>query len=125
MRNGKTESNKRLVEKIDEAFSTGNTDFILESMAEDVTWKMVGGATFSGKQEVREMLEEMSTYELPNIQQNRLTAERNQVVAEGTMRAVGKDGNSFEAAYCDSYLIVDGKIRELCSYVVTKRPKNG
>lgn len=118
MEGNQEDRNKAFVEKIDMAFSAGDTGFIISHMHNDVVWEMIGGSVFSGKKEVEKMLNDMGETSPPEITRTRITAEANRVVAEGFVQAITKEGAPFDAAYCDSYVIEDGKIKELRSYLV-------
>lgn len=113
--------NKAFIEKVDMAFAAGDTGFLISHMHDDVVWRMVGESTFKGKKEVQKMVEKMAEMDLPEIVRTRITAEGNRVVAEGTLNTTTTEGKPFKAAYCDSYLIEDDKIKEMTSYVVEQK----
>lgn len=123
MQGNQEERNKAFVEKMDMAFSAGDTGFIISHMHNDVVWEMVGDSIFSGKKEVEKIIASMGEASLPEITQTRITAEANRVVAEGFVRATTKEGSPFEAAYCDCYVLEDGKIRKLRTYLVELKGK--
>lgn len=123
MQGNQEDRNKAFVDKMDLAFSAGDPGFIISHMHNDVVWEMVGDSVFSGKKEVEKMMAAMGEASLPEITQTRITAEANRVVAEGFVRATTKEGSSFEAAYCDCYVLEDGKIRELRTYLVELKKK--
>ncbi|MBT0811612.1 nuclear transport factor 2 family protein [Litoribacter ruber] len=117
--NNTQQLNKALVEAFDEAFSRGDYKAIADLMAEDVEWKMVGEFHLKGKGEIQEMFKSMEGMGLPEIWPSSKVAEGDRIVAEGTMKALDREGKIFRAAYVDSYLINNGKIKVLTSYVTT------
>ena len=109
---------KELVSKIDQAFAAGDTGFILSHMTDDVVWNMVGEAVLTGKKEVERIMAKMADKPLPKITQTNIVAEGRKVVAEGILESITKEGQTFRGAYCDSYILEDGKILQLNSYVL-------
>lgn len=119
-----SKKNKELVKKINEAFSKGNTKFILANVADDIRWNIVGMPTISGKNDFLETMEMMELQSFPLITVRNIIAEGDYVVVEsagkqGTSeQAIGKTGEQNNPSYCDVYLIKDGKVKELTTYVV-------
>lgn len=54
----------------------------------------------------------------PEITVSRLVEERDVVVAEGTVRNALQDGSVLSVVYCDVFLVRDGRIRQLTSYLM-------
>ncbi|WP_143959757.1 nuclear transport factor 2 family protein [Litoribacter populi] len=113
------QQNKALVEKFDDAFARGDHKTILGMMSEDVEWKMLGEFHLKGKNDIAEMFKSMEDMGLPEIWPGTKVAEEDRIVSEGVMKGLDKEGKIFRAAYVDSYLIQNGRIIELTSYVVT------
>ncbi|WP_173916833.1 nuclear transport factor 2 family protein [Halobacillus sp. Marseille-Q1614] len=110
-----------LLKRFNEAFGTGDTDFILENVTDNIVWRMAGETTIEGKDNVKEALESMNSdlhHELSfsNIITHGVTAAVN-----GTIHLTKEDGERTAFEFCDVYKFnkfKDGKIKELTSYVV-------
>lgn len=51
--------NQEFFQQINQAFADGDVDFIMEHVADDVEWRIVGDSLIQGEEAVREMLEPM------------------------------------------------------------------
>ena len=110
--------NKKLIKKINEAFSKGDTEFVLDNLADNIRWNIVGLPTISGKGDFLKTMEMFELENFPDITVKNIIGEGDYVVVESTGTAVTKTGQPYNPAYCDVYLLKDGKIQELTTYVV-------
>ena len=110
--------NKRIVEKINKAFSDGNTEGFLEMCHEDVVWNMVGEKSTESKSAIREWMSSMEGMEPPKFTVDKMIAEGDSVVCYGGMRMKGEDGIEGDYSYCDVYEFAGGKVKQLQSFVV-------
>jgi ketosteroid isomerase-like protein len=122
-----TADNKRLVEHIYVEISKGNLAPLIESLAEDVEWTIIGttelSGTFRGKQEVLERLlgplgaaldgHVVFTFE-------RFIAEGDFVVMQAHGEGTAKTGRPYNNTYCIVCRIVDGKVLQMTDYVDTE-----
>jgi ketosteroid isomerase-like protein len=113
-----SQKNKEIVEKVNKAFSEGNTEGFLELCAEDVVWNMEGEKKTTGVKEIREWMSQMDGMEPPKFTVDKLIAEGDSVVCYGTMSMKGEDGKPSDYSYCDAYAFKGDKITELRSFVV-------
>lgn len=113
-----SQKNKEIVEKINKAFTEGNTEGFLEHCANDVVWNMEGEKKTTGVAEIREWMSQMDGMEPPKFTVDKLIAEGDSVVCYGTMSMKGEDGKPGNYSYCDAYTFKGDKISELRSFVV-------
>ena len=50
---------EKFLREVNQAFSEGNTDFLLNKISDDFCWTVVGEKTISGKTEFTEAMEKM------------------------------------------------------------------
>ena len=119
--------NKQLVERIFAEQSQGNTQVLLDSLADDVHWTIIGKTKFSGtyhnKQEVLDKLFGRLGPELDGVLKvtaDRLIAEDDCVAIQGRGEAITNTGKSYNNTYCWVYRIVNGKVQEITEYLDTE-----
>jgi ketosteroid isomerase-like protein len=122
---GGAAENKALIEKMGAARSL---DDLLATMADDVTWTIIGttkySGTFNGKQEVVEKLFGPLTAALASFGKtsvNNVIADENYVAVQSTASdRMTKTGKPYNNTYCIVYRISDGKIQEVTEYLDTE-----
>jgi ketosteroid isomerase-like protein len=122
-----TAENKRLLRHIYEEISKGNVQALLDNLAEDVRWTIIGttalSGTFCGKQEVIDKLLKPLRARLAGpiaFTQDRLIAEGDVVVMQARGRATSRSGKPYNNAYCIVARIADGKVTEMTDYADTE-----
>src|SRR5437868_10043917 len=117
-------ANKALLRRVYEEISKGNPALLMESLADDISWTIIGttalSGTFRGKQQVvdklavplRARLDGPVVFTLDDF-----IAEGDQVVMRARGRATAKSGKPYNNSYCIVARIVDGKISEMTDYV--------
>ena len=123
-----TTANKALLEGIYAEISQGNVQPLLDSLADDVRWTIIGrtflSGTFQGKQEVIDKLLKPLRARLAEgpvvFQVDRFIAEGDYVVMQAKGRATARSGKPYNNTYCIVCRIVDGKIKEMTDYVDTE-----
>ena len=119
--------NKQLLRHIYEQISEGNLKPLVESMADDIEWTIIGttglSGTYRGKEEVIEGIITPLGARLDGhvkFDFEGFIAEGDEVVmrARGTGRSV--TGEPYNNTYCIVSKIVDGKVREMTDYVDTE-----
>jgi uncharacterized protein len=116
-----SETNKQIVEKINESFTQGNSEGFLENCSEDVVWSMVGETTKEGKTAIREWMSQMEGTEPPKFTVDEMIAEGDSVACRGDMTMKDEKGVDGKYSYVDFYRFRDGKVTELNSYVVKQK----
>lgn len=112
--------NKKIVEKYMDGFRESNHPKILSCLSEDVIWEMPGIYRHVGKEAFDKEIENDNFVGSPTIQIHRLVEENNVVIAEGSVQASMKNGNTLDAVFCDVFLMENEKIKQLTSYLMSK-----
>lgn len=123
-----TMANKQLLQDIYAEISKGNLQPLLDSMADDIQWTIIGSTALSGtsrgKQEVIDKLLRPIRARLADgpivFQPDRFIAEGEYVVMQARGRATALSGKPYNNTYCIVCRIVDGKVKEMIDYVDTE-----
>ena len=115
-------ANKKVVEKYMERFNAGDHAKILSCLTEDVVWDMPGFFYLEGKDQFDGEIENDAFEGRPTIAIIRMIEEGNTVVAEGTVKSKMKNGGMLDALFCDVFHFENGKIRQLTTYLMHRRP---
>lgn len=113
-----SESNKNIVNEVNEAFSNNEVEGFLKHCSDDIVWRMIGEKTTNGIKEIREWMSQMEGHEAPKFTVDEMIAEGDSVICRGEMTMKGEDGAEGRYAYCDSYRFKNGKITNLDSYII-------
>lgn len=114
-----TENKKTVMQYID-GFNAGDHEKILSCLTDDVYWEMPGQFQLAGKEAFDKEIENDAFQGLPDITIIRLVEQDNIVVAEGEVKSKLKDGEAFEAVFCDVFHMQNGKIKQLSTYLMTR-----
>lgn len=119
-----SEKNKELIKKINAAFIKGKVERVAGYIDRNIRWNIVGMPQIKGKDDFIKTKEMMLRESFPNIKIKNIVAEGDFVVVESadidesdTDKEI-KSGKPFTPSYCDIYLIRNGKIYELTTYIV-------
>ena len=121
-------ANKQLLRQVYAEVSKGNAQPLLDSLADDVQWTIIGSTALSGtsrgKQEVIDKLLKPLRARLADgpimFQPERFIAEGEYVVMQAQGRATALSGKPYNNTYCIVCRIVDGKVKEMVDYVDTE-----
>jgi ketosteroid isomerase-like protein len=121
-------ANKQLLRHVYAEISKGNVQPLLDSLADDVEWTIIGSTALSGtsrgKQEVIDKLLKPIRARLADgpivFQPERFIAEGEYVVMQAHGRATALSGKPYNNTYCIICRIVDGKVKEMIDYVDTE-----
>ena len=121
-------ANKQLLQHAYAEISKGNVQPLLDSLADDVEWTIIGSTALSGtsrgKQEVIDKLLKPIRARLADgpimFQPERFIAEGEYVVMQAQGRATALSGKPYNNTYCIVCRIVDGKVKELVDYIDTE-----
>ncbi|MEN1729339.1 MAG: nuclear transport factor 2 family protein [Pseudomonadota bacterium] len=121
-----TEDNKQVVTEFFEAGNRGDVPRCMALLSDDVDWCNYGNTKFSGpfkgKQELGEKLMGPLFGSLKNglfTGIDRLIAEGDTVVMQGTGQAETHDGTPYNNQYCMVIEVRDGKIQSVVEYADT------
>ena len=121
-------ANKQLLRHVYAEISKGNVQPLLDSLADDVEWTIIGSTALSGtsrgKQEVIDKLLKPLRARLADgpimFQPERFIAEGEYVVMQAEGRATALSGKPYNNTYCIVCRIVDGKVKEMVDYIDTE-----
>jgi ketosteroid isomerase-like protein len=123
---GATE-NKELLQQIYAEISNGNLEPLMEKMADDIEWTIIGttglSGTYRGKREVIEKMVGPLGSRLDGHVQftfERFIAEGDHVVMQARGTATAKSGEPYNNTYCIVCRIEDGKVTEMTDYIDTE-----
>jgi uncharacterized protein len=122
-----TEDNRRLIEHIYEQLSAGDSRALVEAMAEDVRWVMMGTTSWSGTYDGKQAVLGRLLTPLRARFAERYTASAGRIIAEGDLvvaevrgRVTTTAGVPYNQSYCFIFRIAGGKIAEMTEYLDTE-----
>src|SRR5688572_20418377 len=101
-----------------DAYSKWDHAEVLACLTEDVEWVVPGASHLTGKKAFDNEIEGQGAAGPPQIVVTRLIEEDDVVVAEGTVQNALTDGGLLRLVFCDVFLMRDGQIRHLTSYLM-------
>ncbi len=121
-------ANTQLLRQVYAEISKGNVQPLLDSLADDVEWTIIGSTALSGtsrgKQEVIDnLLKPIRARPADGpivFQPERFIAEGEYVVMQAQGRATALSGKPCNNTYCIVCRIVDGKVKEMVDYIDTE-----
>ena len=114
-------TNKEIIRKVNEGFSEGDNEKILQYVADDVHWDIIGISVHVGKDEFRKEINNDSFVGKPTITTKNEIEEGDKVAVEGEVQCRMRNGRMLDAFFFDSYRLEDGKIKEMRSYLIEKK----
>ena len=111
-------ANKETVQRYMDAYGRWDHAAVLACLTDDVEWVVPGAFHLAGKQAFDNEIEGQGAAGPPEIVVIRLVEEDDVVVAEGTVRNALTDGGMLSLFYCDVFLMREGLIRHLTSYLM-------
>lgn len=118
---------KQVLERVYREASRGNLQPLLDALADDVQWTIIGSTELSGvyrgKREVTDSLLARLRARLATpiaFTIDRLIADGEYVVMQARGQATAITGLAYDNTYCIVARIVDGEIREMTDYVDTE-----
>jgi ketosteroid isomerase-like protein len=109
--------NKKVIEKYIDGFNKSDHEQILSCLTDDVEWKLPGVFHLFGKDAFDREIENPAFEGKPVVVVTEMIEENNIVVAEGTVSAKKKDGRFIKLEFCDVFVMENGKIKKLTSYL--------
>ena len=111
-------ANKQTVQRYMDAYSRWDHAEVLACLTDDVEWVVPGAFHLAGKQAFDNEIEGQGAAGPPEIVVTRVVEEDDVVVAEGKVRNALKDGAVLSLVFCDVFLMREGLIRHLTSYLM-------
>jgi uncharacterized protein len=119
--------NKERIRHMFAELSTGNSRPLVELLADDVAWTVMGhtqwSGTYRGKQTV---LKDLLGQLLARLEgryrasAHRIFADGDYVIAEARAQATTKNGAPYDQEYCFVYRFENGAIKEVTEYMDTE-----
>ena len=110
--------NKQTVQNYMDAFALSDHAAVLSCLTDDVEWVLPGAFHLAGKDAFDKEIENEAFVGSPSIQVTRMLEEHDIVVAEGTVSCEKKAGGILNLVFCDVFVMKNGKIRHLTSYLM-------
>ncbi len=113
--------NQQFFREFNEAFVKGNSEKILESVTDDITWRMVGNDTIKSIDNLEQALQGMDNGNQFELEIEHLITHGKEGVVNGIIHSTDKNGEQRHYSFCDIYKLnkhKDGKIKEIISYVL-------
>ncbi|MFC4389016.1 nuclear transport factor 2 family protein [Gracilibacillus marinus] len=114
-------ANQLFFREFNEAFVKGNVGKILESVTDDIVWRMVGTDTIRGIESLRQALEGMESGNQFELDIETMITHGKEAAVHGVIHTTDRDGELNHYSFCDIYKLnkhKDGKIKEIISYVL-------
>ena len=106
--------------KIGEIFSAGDFKSAYDHFHDDITWKITGDKTTTGKNNVigicDKLLSEMDSSTLHNTN---IIEDDNRIAIEGFCKFIDSENKAMQVDYCDVYDFEDSKIKSITSYCIS------
>jgi len=121
-----TIENKRLMQQVFDELAKGNSQALVEVLADDVDWRVTGTTKFSGTYRGKASL--LNDLVVPLFSQfadqytttaDRIIAGDDCVVVECHGKVTTKTGRPYNNKYCFVFRMEDGKVKEVTEYMDT------
>jgi ketosteroid isomerase-like protein len=113
--------NKRTIEKYMDGFRRSDHAQILSCLTDDVEWLIPGSFHLVGKDAFDREIENPEFTGSPAITIERVIEEDDVVVAEGAVQARRRSGGTLHLVFCDVFVMENGKIKQLTSYLMEEK----
>ncbi len=107
---------KIIVEKINAACASGDTEAFLSYLTDDVIWTMIGDENLIGKDAIRQFMCPMGA-DLPKFTVDTIIVKGDVAMGHGNMQMKGEDGMTHPYAYCDIYQFNNDKVSKMTTFV--------
>lgn len=122
-----TEENRRLMQQVFEELAKGNSQALVEVLADDVKWHVTGttifSRTYSGKVSlINDLVGPLFSQfaDQYTMTADRIIADGNYVVVECRGKVTTKTGRPYNNKYCFVFRLEDGRIDEVTEYMDTQ-----
>ncbi len=117
-----SQSNKNVIIAINRGFESGNEEDVLAHLADDIVWHVPPYFTARGKAEFKAQIKGPGADGPPNIDLRKLVAEGDTVTVEGFVTNKFLGGGEFRGLFHNAYVLREGKVIKMTSYVVPVPP---
>ncbi len=116
---------ENFIQELNQAFAKGDIPFILDCMAEDIEWEMIGGNTSRGKAQIEKEMTSMKDFEMLEMKVDKVITHGKSASANGHFR-MKENGEEKAYGFCDIYEFngfKEAKISKMISYVIPLKEK--
>jgi hypothetical protein len=120
------DDNRRLIEGIYTALSAGDSAPLVDALADDVCWTIMGTTAWSGTYDGKEAVLTRLLAPLRAQFADRYVASAKRIVVDGDIivaevrgRVATRAGKRYDNCYCFIFRVAGGKIREMTEYLDT------
>lgn len=110
-----------LLSALNYALAGGDFDYILEHVADEIRWEIVGVMVIEGKAALAQAFDSLSMSETRGMELHSIFASSDEGVVHGTMRIRVATGDEHTYAFCDVYRFTRSEeplLLNLTSYIV-------
>jgi len=111
-----------LLKKLNEAYASGDVEFIAGCVTDDIQWHLAGQTTIKGKKDFLAEMQNMSKDARQEITISRIITHGIDACVEGKITMADTSGSVSRFAFCDVYKFNKfkaGKVKDIVSYVVS------
>lgn len=115
------EEKEKFLRDVNKAYTDGNARFLMDHITDDICWEIVGEKFIGGKNEFREVLEQMQEMPSMEVIVDNIIINKHYGIAEGVVISRNRLGQKKHFGFCDIYKFVEGseiRISNIKSYVI-------
>ena len=101
-----------------DGFNKSDHEQILSCLTDDIEWILPGAFHLKGKEAFDKEIANPAFVGRAVIKTHRVVEENDVVVAEGSVQTQKKTGEILHLVFCDVFLMKNGKIKQLTSYLM-------
>lgn len=109
---------KQVIETYLDGFRSGNTAKVLQTLTEDVVWRLYGCQTFEGKAAYAANIENDEFVPLAHLEVHELIESGDRVVATGSGALANLFGDTKQFNFCEIFTLRDGLISLVETYQI-------
>jgi len=113
-------TNIEIVRKMNDGFVEGDREKIMQHVADDVRWHVIGASTLLNKKIFKKEINNTHLIGLPTLKIKNEIEQGDWVAVEGEVQYKKIDGGIVDALFFDVYHLENGKITELRTYVIER-----
>jgi ketosteroid isomerase-like protein len=114
-------TNLEIIRKLHTSFAEGRPEKMKHFIAEDARWNVVGSMVSIAEDAFCANNCEKYFIDPPHIHIKQEIEKENYIAIEGEVKCRQADGGILDAFFFDVYRLEDGKIKELNSYIISKK----
>ena len=115
------EEKENFLRDVNKAYAEGDEKFFMDHITNDICWTIVGEKDISGKNEFKEVLDQMKEMPALDIEVEKIIVNETHGIVEGVVTSRNRLGQKKHYSFCDIYKFAEGKelrISAITSYVI-------